>query len=147
MALGAVYRASPLGVVGVFVAGVINGAVFGMGALYAQAVGLDLSGVSAFMGAIIAGAAMLQWPLGKLSDLIDRRTVIALTTFVALSLAIAANAVAEPGDWPHLALVCAFGGCALSLHSLCLAYTNDYLAPTEMVGASGALVLVLGRDR
>ncbi len=144
VALGAVYRASPLGMVGVFVAGVTNGALFGMGAIYANAVGLDLTGVSAFMGALIAGAALLQWPLGKLSDLVDRRTVIALTTFAAAALAGAANSVDEVGGWLHLAFVAAFGGCALSLHSLCLAYTNDHLAPTEMVGASGALVLVLG---
>ncbi|MEL6977350.1 MAG: MFS transporter [Pseudomonadota bacterium] len=143
VALRAVYRASPLGVVGVFVSGMVNGSVFGMGAVYAQEAGLDVLGVSAFMGALIAGAAALQWPLGKLSDLMDRRLVIASGAFAAAALALAANAV-EASGWAHLAFAAGFGGSALSLYSLSLAYTNDYLAPTEMVGASGALVLVLG---
>ncbi len=137
-----VYAASPLGVVGTFAGGVINGAVFGMGAVYAIERGLSVEGAAYFMGALIAGAALLQWPIGKLSDTIDRRRTMTGVSFAAALLALLANSAGEGAAF--WALVALFGGASLSLHTLSLAYTNDYLEPTEMVGASGVLVLVLG---
>ena len=138
------YSVSPLGVFGTFAAGVVNGSVFGMGAVYARESGFSVAEVSIFMGALIVGGAMLQWPIGRLSDIVDRRLVITLATFAAAAMAIAAGmAAAVTLPW-FLALVAVFGGLSFSLHSLSLAYTNDYLEPSEMVGASGGLVVVLG---
>ena len=37
-----------------------------------------------------------------------------------------------------------FGGMTLPIYSLCIAHTNDHLAPSQMVGASGTLVLCGG---
>lgn len=141
---GRLYRASPLGVTGMFAAGLINGTVFGMGAVYAREIGLSVADISLFMGALIVGGASLQWPIGKLSDLVDRRLVITLVTFSAAGVALAANLAATLALPWLLATAALFGGVSLSLHSLSLAYTNDYLEPTEMVGASGGLVIVLG---
>ncbi|MEM9204848.1 MAG: MFS transporter [Pseudomonadota bacterium] len=137
-----VFTASPLGVVGTFTAGIINGAVFGMGAVYALERGFSVTGASLFMGVIIAGSALLQWPIGKLSDTIDRRVTITLISVAAAGLAVMINLFGEGGWFWSIAFL--FGGASLSLHTLSIAYTNDYLEPTEMVGASGVLVLVLG---
>lgn len=142
--LGHLYKVSPLGTVGTFGAGMTNGTVFGMGAVYAHQAGLSVAEVSIFMGALILGAAVLQWPIGKLSDLIDRRKVITATTFAAAATALVANQAAGWADVWLLALAGLFGGLGLTIHSLCLAYTNDYLEPAEMVAASSGLVLVLG---
>jgi MFS family permease len=118
--------------------------VFGMGAVYARQAGLSIAEVSLFMGALIAGAALLQWPIGKTSDVIDRRKVITVTTFAAAGVAIVADLSAAWSDVWLLLMAAAFGGLSLTIHSLCLAYTNDYLDPGEMVAASSGLVLVLG---
>ena len=37
-----------------------------------------------------------------------------------------------------------FGGLAFPLYSVCIAYTNDHLHPSQMIAASGALVLTGG---
>ena len=37
-----------------------------------------------------------------------------------------------------------FGGLAIPLYSICIAYTNDHLHPSQMIAASGALVLTGG---
>lgn len=137
-------KASPLGVVGTFSAGLTNGSVFGMGAVFAHARGFSIGEVSAFMGLIIAGAAVTQWPIGKLSDIMDRRLIITAVTFIAATIAILAGL---PGLWSNanlLVFAAVFGGLALPIHSLCLAYTNDYLDADERLGASSGLVLVLG---
>jgi MFS family permease len=138
------YRVSPLGVVGTFVTGVVSGALFGMGGVYAELSGFDNTGIAAFMLAIMAGSVLLQWPIGRLSDLIDRRTVITGTAIGATVTALAISLSAAI-YWPvFLALVTLFGGLCLSLHPLTIAYTNDYLEPTELVGASSGLIVIMG---
>ncbi|MGF1527637.1 MAG: MFS transporter [Candidatus Competibacterales bacterium] len=148
VSLGRLWGASPLGVAGTFAAGIVNGAAFGMGAVYAQRMGFSLLEVSLFMMALIAGAALCQWPIGRLSDVFDRRVVITGITLSAAGLALGLGLLSTAGarlDFgAFVAIVVAFGGISLSLHSLSLAYTNDYLEPTEMVGASSGLVLILG---
>ena len=137
------FRVSPLGAAGTFLAGLINGSVFGMGAVYGLRAGLDVSEVAVFMSVMIVGAAVLQWPIGKLSDLFDRRRVILATSLGASAFALAAGAAAGLDTLVFLALTGLFGGLGLTLHALCLAYTNDYLEPTELVGASSGLVVIL----
>jgi MFS family permease len=137
------YRASPLGLVGSSMAGLLQGAVFGMGAVYAQEVGMSLGQVSVFMFVLIGGAALFQWPVGMLSDRMDRRRVItgiALVSTVVTLLGIPASA--SIGSLMVLALFMGTG--PMILYSLFVAHTNDYLRPGQMVAASSALVLVFG---
>lgn len=136
--------ASPLGLVSVFVAGIANGTIFGMGAVYARSAGFSVPETSLFMALIILGAATLQWPIGRLSDHVDRRLVITGVTILAAVACMLTMNLDGIDSARAVVLVVLTGGFSLSIHSLALAYTNDYLAPEEMVGASSALVLVLG---
>lgn len=138
------YRISPLGTVGCFATGIANGTIFGMGAVYARSSGLTVSEVSLFMGALIVGGAVLQWPIGKLSDRVDRRKVITAVALAAAGLAAGAVAMARVSDIGLLVVAVALGGTVLSLYSLFIAYTNDHLEPRQMVAASSGLVLATG---
>lgn len=139
--LGRLYAVSPLGFVGAALTGVMLGAFYGLGAVYAERIGLGVAGAAAFMAAVIAGGVALQWPLGWLSDRFDRRRVIvgALAGATAVSGGLAV--LAGPG-WALLALGAAFGGLTFALYPLCVAHANDHLEGPERVGASGGLVLV-----
>ena len=140
----ALVRISPLGTIGCFATGIANGVILGMAAVYARRIGLEVGGVSAFMVAIVLGGALLQWPIGKLSDLIDRRKVILLTALFGAAAPVALQAVAG-GPLPLLmAAGAVMGGLALSLYPLFLAYTNDWLDTRQMVAASSTLVLAYG---
>lgn len=144
MSVSRLFRISPFGAGGVLVAGIINGTIMGMGAVYAHDTGLSVARIALFMGAMICGGALLQWPLGRLSDRIDRRLVILGVTFAAAGsslLAYQATGWATPWMLPGVGL---FGGLAFALYSLNLAHTNDCLKPSEMLGASSSLVLLLG---
>lgn len=136
--------ASPLGVFGVFVAGIANGTIFGMGAVFARSAGFSVADTSLFMALLILGAALLQWPIGKASDSVDRRKVMTIVTFVAATLCLVARDLSDVDSITAALLVALTGGFSLSIHSLSLAYTNDYLDADEMVGASSGLVLLLG---
>jgi MFS family permease len=144
VALRRLYRISPLGVVGCFLAGAANGAMFGMGAVYGGEIGLTVAQVSFFMGAVFVGGIVFQWPIGRLSDLFDRRRVIVLATFAAALVALAADLAAGRSQLALLIAIGLFGGPHLAIYSLCVAHTNDYLEPRQIVAASSGLVLVTG---
>jgi MFS family permease len=138
------YRNSPLGVVGVSVSGLVSAIIFSMGPVYARLSGLDTGGVAAFMAASILAAVVTQYPIGRLSDRMDRRTVIAaVCTFAAM---VAGSIVAFP-EMPHAAfliLAALFSGFALTLYSLSVSHVNDKLEPAQMVASSSTLLLLNG---
>jgi MFS family permease len=138
------YRNSPLGVVAVTVSGLISSIIFSMGPVYAQQSGLDAVGVATFMAVSILAAVVTQYPAGRLSDRIDRRTVIA--GVCTLATVVAGSMVAFPA-LPHalfLALAATFSGLVLTLYSLSVSHVNDKLEPAQMVASSSTLLLLNG---
>ncbi len=142
--LAALYRVSPLGVIGAMATGMAHGVLFTMGAVYAGRVGLSVAQVSLFMSAAYLGGMVFQWPIGRLSDHFDRRRVITVVTLLAAIFAFAAVSIAHLSDWALLLSILLFGGMTLPMYSLCIAHTNDHLEPGQIIAASGSLVLVGG---
>ncbi|WP_338465763.1 MFS transporter [Novosphingobium sp. ZN18A2] len=135
------YSASPLGLVGATVTGVMLGAFYGLAAVYARRLGMGLGQTSLFMSAVILGGVALQWPLGFLSDRLDRRSVI-VAVLIGTAFCAFAVAFTTTGGAMLLGLGALFGGLSFALYPLCVAHTNDHLEPDERVGASGGLVLL-----
>ncbi len=135
------YRVSPLGVVGMLVTGMLLGAIYGMGAVYATDVGLSVKETSFFMSSLIVGGFVFQYPLGWLSDHIGRRKVILFSCVIGAIVSFSAMRFTGEGLL-LFTLVAAIGGLAMPLYALCGVHTNDYLTPTQMVAASGTLVLL-----
>ncbi len=135
------YRVSPLGVFGMFVTGMSIGAFFGMGAVYATGIGLSIKEVSFFMSSLIFGGFLFQYPLGWLSDNYGPRKVIILSCVGGAAAAFLAIYSSGEGVFFY-PLATIVGGLAMPLYSLCSVHTNDYLTPTQMVAASGTLVLL-----
>ena len=135
---------SPLPSVGVFLAGLAIGGFWGLGPNFAQRIGLDVGGISAFMAAVLGGTLVLQWPLGWLSDRMSRTLVIA---GAALASAAAAIGVALAADAPLPVLLAAgalFGGFGIPIYSLCLAVANDDLPAGRLLGTARGLLLLNG---
>jgi len=139
------WRVSPLGLVGAFASGLAMSAFWAMGPVYARALGLDQGGVALFMGVTMAGAMVLQWPVGAVSDRIDRRLVVLGAALAAGLLALVLGVGGGSQDGRVLiAVAFAFGGLAIPIYSICVAQTNDYLEPEELVTAAGGLLLLYG---
>ncbi|HTV51735.1 MAG TPA: MFS transporter, partial [Steroidobacteraceae bacterium] len=137
------YRNSPLGVVAVAVSGLVSSIIFSMGPVYARLSGLSTDGVAAFMAVSILAAVATQYPAGRLSDRVDRRTVIGAACALATAVAAIAAFVPLPEEL-ILLLAALFSGFALTLYSLAVSHVNDKLEPAQMVGASSALLLLNG---
>ncbi|MEQ8355443.1 MAG: MFS transporter [Kiloniellaceae bacterium] len=148
LGLRALYRTSPLGTIGALGTGMANAALFSMAAVYAGAIGLTVPQIAIFVSANVLGGMAFQWPIGRLSDKLDRRLVLTAVTFAAVLAALAAAlaaVLAGGGDVIALyAMMFLLGGMSFPMYSLCIAHTNDYLTPKQMVSASGTLMMVGG---
>jgi MFS family permease len=137
-------QVSPLAVIGMTLTGVIVSMVFGMGAVYGRAIGLNNNEVGYFMTSITLGTLILQYPVGRLSDRFDRRAVI---LGVAIIAGIAVGVASLFGSDRFIMLLITmliFGGLIFSLYSLFIAHANDYLPPSQMVAMSSGLLMVNG---
>ena len=140
MSIRTLYRTSPLGITGAIATGLMLGAFYGLGAVFARGIGFDIAGTALFMSVTILGGIALQWPLGRFSDILDRRKVIVGTMAATMVICLLIVAMAA-GYHAMLAAGALFGGTSFALYPLCVAHTNDHLQPEQRVGASGALVL------
>ncbi|SOC14663.1 MFS transporter [Rhodobacter maris] len=143
LSLRKLFAISPLGVVGIFLMGGTFAALFSMVSVWGTQVGLSVSQISLFVAAIYFGGLVAQFPIGWLSDRMDRRRLILWVAAVGAAAMLAAYVLA-PGLWVLLFLSAVIGGVANPLYALLLAYTNDYLDSTDMAAASGGLLFVNG---
>ena len=143
MSLRKLFSSSPLGTVGIFLLGSIYATQSGMGAVYGTQIGLSADEIALFVAMLFAGALLFQYPIGWLSDRIDRRRLIfGAAAFGAVSCAL--GWYGGDGLLPLLAAAFLAGGVTTPLYALFLAYTNDFLSAEAMPAASGALVLTFG---
>lgn len=152
MTLRELYVASPLGSIGMLILGGTMAAMFGMGALYATTIGMTIPEISIFLAAFYGGALASQYPIGWLSDRMDRRVLIVIVCLlggVACIPALLAPSLSfgQIGDIRILALFFAalvVGGLAHPAYGLLVAHTNDFLEKEQMAAAAGGLLFMNG---
>lgn len=143
LSLRQLYRISPLGVVGCIVCGLVNSAFYALAPVFVLGVGLDATAVAQFMGVAILAGLVLQWPLGKLSDVFDRRTILVCIAGASMLLAVGIALFGDRQFW-LLLLALGYGGTAFTIYGIAVAHANDYLDPGQMVPASAGLLIAYG---
>jgi MFS family permease len=137
------YRTSPLGFVGIFLLGAVFSALFGMAGVFGAAEGLTPAQIATFVSAIYLGGMVLQYPIGWLSDRVDRRRLVVAGAVIGTGACVLG--FVDLGGVPSLyAAAFLIGGMANPLYGILLAYTNDYLDKDDMAGASARLLFVNG---
>ncbi|MCP5039352.1 MAG: MFS transporter [Rhodobacteraceae bacterium] len=137
------YHISPLGCVGIFILGGTFAALFGMAAVFGTEAGLTVPQISAFVSMIFFGGLMLQFPIGWISDRMDRRVLILIVS--GLGVVVALMPVFLPGNFIALLAAAFFlGGLTNPLYALLIAYVNDFLDVDDMAAASSGLVFISG---
>ena len=143
LSLRELYGISPLGCFGVFMLGGVFSAQFAMAAVYGTEAGFSIAQISLLVGTIYTGALLFQYPIGWVSDRMDRRLLIMV---VSLGGGAAAFLGAISGNVYALVLGAAFfvGGLSNPLYALLIAYTNDMIEGEDMAAASGGLIFING---
>ena len=143
MSLKELMSFSPLGCVGMFILGGIFSAQFGMSSVYGAEAGLSVAQISTFVATFFIGAVILQYPIGWISDRMDRRYLVIVVSVIG---GLGCILGMLKGEVFTLLLVSAFviGGMANPLYSLLIAHTNDFLEHDDMAAASGGLIFING---
>jgi len=135
--------ASPLACFGMLMLGGIFSAQFGMSAVYGSRVGLTVGEISFFISAIYVAALVAQYPIGWLSDRMDRRVLIIWTGLIGGAGSLIAFIF--PDRYVLIVVSGAIiGGTSNPLYALLIAYVNDYLEKDDMAAASGGLLFING---
>ena len=143
--LARIFKAAPVGAAGCLTVGLANGAFWTLAPVYAQALGFTTRELALFMSVFIAGGAIVQWPLGRLSDGMDRRWIIAATCTAAAACGLVLGSAGQIlASVPSLFyfVVFVFGAAALPLYSLSVAHANDRLPRAEFVEAAAGLLMI-----
>lgn len=143
VSVGELIRTVPTGVLGSLMSGAAAGMVFGLGAVYATAIGLSLERTGFFLVAPTIGAIVFQWPIGRLSDVVSRRSVIFGVALVASGVCGSLLVVAEQSILVPVLMI-ALGGTMFPLYSLVISYTLDWTPEAKTMGASATLVRING---
>ncbi|HTV69360.1 MAG TPA: MFS transporter [Rhizobiaceae bacterium] len=139
--LGRAWRISPLAAIGCIFVGITNSAFRTMSPVYAEEIGLSVTDVVTFVSVSIIGGAVIQYPLGYLSDRWDRRLVLLLTCSCAMIAALALAWFAGSDPLANFIIVFIFGSFAMPMFSLSAAHANDRADKSEFVLINAALML------
>jgi len=138
------FNFSPMALIGGFANGIAHGTLLFVTTLYARSLGLSITATGYLLAVSTLGGLLMQFPLGSLSDKLDRRLVIAGASIVTLVLCTAMIIVpnAQTNTVTLFGGFLLLGGLILPIYSICMAHMNDHLKPSQMVAASSTLVLV-----
>lgn len=141
LALSRLLRISPLAIIGSALNGVLVAGIYISLPLFALSLGFTSAGAALLLVTATFAGAIFQFPLGWLSDQIDRRLVVAGASITA---AVCASGIASGYLDAYLYVaVGLMAGLLLPIYSICVAHANDNLSPAQIVPASGTLVLTL----
>ncbi len=153
MSLKELYETSPLGMVGSLFYGTAQSALFSLLAVYAASMNFSIFEISIVTFLLAISGAIAQFPIGKLSDMFDRRLVIIYTTFgsafFAFCAIIASRQMYLPGDlatsktWFYMFLIL-FSFCSLPMFAIIFAHTNDFIPKEKFVAAGAGLQFAFG---
>jgi MFS family permease len=136
------YSLSPIGVVGCLFIGAANGAFWTLTPVYAGGHGLSTAQIGVFVAVAVLGGALAQWPIGRISDLTDRRRVLGLSSCAAAASAMALVLFDSSDEVLLILLGLVFGAAALPLYALCLAHANDQAPADSFVEVSSDLLMM-----
>lgn len=143
--LRCLYKSSPVGMLGSMSSGLTNGSFWTLAPVFSVAYSDDISLTANFMTAVVFGGAIGQWPLGWLSDRIDRRIVLSGISMAGVIVAAILWLMAsELSTASIIALAAVWGAVAFPVYSISVAHANDRAEPGSFVMVSAGLLLMYG---
>jgi MFS family permease len=142
--LAGLWRRSPVAFVGTFLAGVIAAAWLNFSVVYAKLAGLSETGGANIIAAVTLGSMAAQFPLGRLSDYIDRRLVMVLSCIIGVAACLWMSTLS--GEYPIMLYIAGFfaGAVIYPIYAINVAHANDMASPGEYVRISSGITVLYG---
>lgn len=143
LSLKVIWTAAPVAFAGAVLSGLAMGAFWGLGAIYAGRMGMDTGQIASFMSLAIIGGALFQWPMGMISDRIDRRLAVAMVAGLAAfgGVLMAVTGVAGSGLLLGVAI---FGAGSFAVYPTVVAHLIDHLSKEDVLAGSAGILLLHG---
>ena len=136
------FKTSPVGVIGCLGVGLTNGAFWALAPVFAKGESNEVSTIAIFMSVAVIAGAVGQWPLGRMSDRMDRRRVMVLSAGGAVCAGLLMVFLVPLQNALLLPIAFVYGLFAFPLYSLCVAHTNDFAEKNRYVEVACGLLLV-----
>ncbi|EZQ17220.1 MFS transporter [Pseudomonas sp. G11-1] len=143
LSLKALWRAAPVACAGAVLSGLAMGGFWGLGALYAGRVGMDTGQIATFMSLVIVAGALFQWPMGVLSDRIDRRLALVIVAGIAAVGGLLMALLSGSTTWLLVGAVI-FGAGSFSVYPTVVAHLIDHLHKEEVLSGNAGLLMLQG---
>ena len=164
MKIKELYKVSPFGSFAMLCVGFIYSAILTLSAVYATSMNLSIFEVSVLLILITLASAIFQWPLGYISDKMDRRKVLlfsAILGIVFCIMSILFSGTSLPNAFTQnltkfnyfstvldkgklFLFVTLLAGSTLTMFPIILAYVNDNISKDKFVAAGSGLNIIFG---
>ncbi len=134
-------RVAPISCLAVLAAGAANGASFALGPVFAVDIGMPPDRAPLFTSAIVIGSALGVFPIGFISDRLDRRLVMAAVMIAGAALEVMLARLTAPGA-ALIALGFFVGLTTYSLYTLAVSLANDGASAHDMIAISVGLLFI-----
>jgi MFS family permease len=142
--LGSLLKRSPVAFVGTLLSGIIAGAWLNFSAVYARMSGLSETGGANLIAAITVGSILAQFPLGRVSDFVDRRLVMVFGCVLGIIATGWMGLLDGSHEYQLYAAACMAGMAIFPIYSLNVAHANDMAEPGEYVRISSGITVIYG---
>ena len=142
----AIFLRSPVAFVGSILSGIISSAWSNFAPVYGQAVGLSNTAIASLLAIAMLGSVVLQLPIGRLSDMVDRRYAMVLVCIFGAALGTLLTALTLNGSFGYIfyAAIAAYGAAIYSIYAVVVAHGNDYADPDDFVETASGLLILYG---
>lgn len=144
IAMKTIFKKAPIGILGCFVSGVLHSAFYAMGPVFAHQIHLSVSQISWFMTLTVFGGLVFQWPVGMMSDRLDRSLVLPGLGIILALICVVILLSARYSLAMLLTSTALFGGVFFAIYPVAVARTHDIFKAQDVVKVSSVLLLCYG---
>ena len=142
LSLKELYSKSPMAFVGSFSIGMVYSALFGLMGVFGAKIGLSIFQISILVFVNMFVGAIFQYPVGKISDKYDRRTILLSLNLIAIASLIFIYLLGSLSFNLLLVFIGIHSAVSLPYYAVVISHMNDFLEKDEIVSGSSTLTLV-----
>ncbi|MFS8180465.1 MFS transporter [Pseudovibrio denitrificans] len=138
------YQTSAVALIGCLLIGLANSSMWALAPLYAKQIGYSTNEAAYFAAAIVLGGAITQWPIGRLSDRVDRRIIILLLGFTAAAASLLLFILESGNFWGTFTIFLMLGMASQPTYAIVAAHAFDYVEAEDYVETSSGVLMSNG---
>ena len=142
ISLKELFLKSPMAFIGSFAIGLIYSALFGLMGVFGAKIGLSVFQISIMFFVNTFIGAVFQYPVGKISDKFDRRTILFVLNIIAIASLIFAFLFGPSSFYILLIFIAIHSAVSLPYYAVVISHMNDFLEKEEIISGSSTLTLV-----